>query len=316
MLSIPDTFPHDLAPFKSDLSMPYTLTPGPAASAFLGELANRRLVGSRFKDGGTIVVPAQDFCPKSGDSEFDLVETPSTGVLNGFTETDAGIIGLIRIDGTDFDFPHLIVGAAYGDLKVGQRVEAVWAADASENSILAIEGFRLAPDAPVGEVKPFDGASQPIEAIPYQLDLHYEHAFGPYYGRLFDEIKTSRRIMGVRTSNGEGALLPPRELDDITHRKTGTWVEVKQTGTVRAMSVIHLQFLGQKQPPPYIYAEIILDGALTRLIHNVAGIDMNRAKELVKPGTRVRAVWRDGEPTGSLGDISHFEVIDGEEEDR
>ena len=88
---------------------------------------------------------------------------------------------------------------------------------------------------------------------------------------------------------------------------------MKQTGTVRACSVIHLQFIGQKQPPPYVYAEIILDGALTRLIHNIAGIDMSRAKELVKPGTRVRAVWRDGEPTGSMADISHFEVIDDKE---
>jgi len=37
---------------------------------------------------------------------------------------------------------------------------------------------------------------------------------------------------------------------------------------------------------------------------------MSRAKELVKPGTRVRAVWREGDRTGSLTDISHFEVID------
>ena len=141
------------------------------------------------------------------------------------------------------------------------------------------------------------------------MTLHYEHAFGPYYGRLFDEIKTNRRIMGVRTSDGEGALLPPREIDDITHRPTGTWVEVKQTGTVRAMSVIYLEFIGQKQPPPYVYAEIMLDGALTRLIHYVSGFDIKRAKELVKPGTRVRAVWHE-ERTGSLNDISHFEIID------
>jgi uncharacterized OB-fold protein len=45
----------------------------------------------------------------------------------------------------------------------------------------------------------------------------------------------------------------------------------------------------------------------------VAGLDMNRAKELVKPGTRVRAVWRD-QRTGALDDISHFEIIpDGEQ---
>lgn len=311
MLSKPDTFPIDLEPLKSDLSMPYTLTPGRAAGTFLAEIKNGRIVGSKFRNSGTVVVPAQDFCPRSGDSEFDLVEAPHTGCLTAFTETEAGLIGLLRIDGSDVDFVHRIVGAKYEDLRVNMRVKAVWATGA-EDGINCIQGFRPAPDAPMGEIRPLGEAAAPLEVIPYQLDLHYEHAFGPYYGRLFDEIRTNRRIMGVRTPDGEGALLPPREICDVTHKPTGTWVELKQTGTVRAMSVIYLQFLGQKQPPPYIYAEIMLDGALTRLIHNVAGIDMSRAKELVKPGTRVRAVWRE-ERTGSLDDISHFEVIDGEE---
>jgi uncharacterized OB-fold protein len=310
MLSIPDTYPIDLAPFKSVLSMPYTLTPGPAAGTFLAEIGKGRIVGSKFKGSGTVVAPALDFCPKSGDSEFELVLVPNVGTISSFTETEKGLIALIRLDGTDFDFCHRIVSAAYEDLKVGARVEAVWAKGV-ENSVLAIEGFRLAPGAKAGSVAPLNDAEKPLQVVPYHMDLHYEHAFGPYYGRLFDEIKTNRRIMGVRTPDGEGAFLPPREFCDITHKPSGTWVELKQTGVVRAMSVIHLEFLGQKQPPPYIYAEIILDGASTKLIHNIAGIDMSRAKELVKPGTRVRAVWRE-ERTGSLADISHFEVIDGD----
>lgn len=308
MLSIPDTYPIDLAPLKSVLSMPYTLTPGRAAGAFLAEIGKRRIVGSKFKASGVVVAPALDFCPISGDSEFDLVQVPHVGAITAFTETDAALIALIRLDGTDVDFPHRIVGATYDDLSVGARVEAVWA-DGVENSLLAIEGFKLAPGAPTGEVVPLIDAAESTKVIPYQMDLYYEHAFGPYYGRLFDEIRTSRRIMGVRTPDGEGALLPPRELCDITHKPSGTWVELKQTGTVRAMSVIHLEFTGQKQSPPYIYAEIVLDGASTKLIHNIAGLDMNRAKELVRPGTRVRAVWRE-ERTGSLSDISHFEVIE------
>lgn len=312
MRAIPDTFPTDLAPLKSVLSMPYTLTPGRAAGVFLAEINRQRLVGSRFKPSGKIIAPAQDFCPISGDSEFDFVEVPATGTLNAFTQTQAGIIGLIRIDGTDADFPHRIVNATLNELAIGARVEAVWA-DGPANSILRIAGFRLAPNAPVGKVRPLVDPAAALGQIPYQMDLHYEHAFGPYYGRLFDEIKHNRRIMGVRVPDGDGALLPPREFCDVTHRQTGTWVEVKQTGTVRAMSVIYLEFIGQKQPPPYVYAEIMLDGANTRMIHNIAGIDMHRAKDLVKPGTRVRAVWREGDRTGSLDDISHFEIIDGQQ---
>ena len=186
---------------------------------------------------------------------------------------------------------------------LGELVGASWIG-------LARAVRKPAPDAPVGEISELENPADPIQVVPYELSLHYEHAFGPYYGRMFDEIKSNRKIMGVRTPDGEGAFLPPREICDVTHKPTGAWVQVGQTGTVRAMSIIHMEFVGQTRKPPYIYAEIKLDGASTRLIHNVHIPDMSKAKELVKPGTRVRAVWREGEATGSLADISHFEVID------
>jgi uncharacterized OB-fold protein len=293
--------------------MPYTLTPGRAAGTFLAEIGKHRIVGSRFKNSGKVIVPAQDFCPESGDSEFDFIEAPSTGTLTAFTETAEGIIALVRIDGSDVDFSHRLVDVAIDEVNVGDRVEVVWAEPEIENSILNIAGFRPAPDAPQGKIKELTAPAEPLEVIPYQMDLHYEHAFGPYYGRMFDEIKHNRRIMGVKSPEGDGAYLPPRETCDISHRKTGIWVEVKSTGTVRGMSVIHIEFVGQKLKPPYIYAEIKLDGASTRLIHTVRVDDMERAKELVKPGTRVKAVWADSH-TGSMEDISHFEVIDDEQE--
>lgn len=292
--------------------MPYTLTPGRAAGSFLAELRNKRLVGSRFKASGKVVAPAQDFCPHTGESEFDLVIVPSTGVVNAFTEVGDDIIAMIRIDGSDFDFPHRISSASYEDLEAGMRVEAVWAhGDVSESEpMLALASFKPAPEAPVGKIMKLDNPSEPLTVVPYKMELHYEHAFGPYYGRMFDEIKTGRKIMGVRTPDGEGAFLPPREICDVTHKPTGTWVELKHTGTVRACSIINLEFIGQTRKPPYVYAEIKLDGASTRLIHTILLDDMTNAKDIVKPGTRVRAVWSDADPTGSLSDISHFELID------
>jgi hypothetical protein len=307
MLQAPDSFPIDRPPLQSTLSMPYTLTPGRATGTFLAETKNRRMVGSRCRSSGLVCVPAQDVCPRSGGSDMEFVQAPDTGTVTGFTRTAAGLIATLRIDGADFDFVHRIVDAEFEALTVGVRVQAVWADEATQ-SILDIRGFRLAPDASEGRIEPLLDAAEPLPMVPYQLDLHYEHAFGPFYGRLFDEIGTSRRIVGVRSSSGEGVLLPPREFDDISHTRTGTWAALPDTGIVKAMSVIHLEFKGQKEPPPYIYAEIQLDGAVTRLIHSIKGIDMSRAAELVKPGTRVRAVWSD-QRTGSLSDISHFEPI-------
>ena len=309
MLQAPDSYPVDRPPLKSTIAMAYTLTPGRAAGTFLAETANRRLVGSRFKSG-LVCAPAEDFCPTTGESDPELVQAPDTGTLTGFTQTEAGIIGSIRIDGADFDCVHLIVQAGLDELSIGARVQAVWAETAAK-SVLDIAGFRPAPGAPKGEIQTLQHAADPIPMLPYDMALHYEHAFGPFYGRLFDEIGTRRQIMGVRSSSGEGVLIPPRALDEISYTRTGTWAALPDTGTVSAMSVIHLEFRGQKEKPPYIYAEIQLDGAVTRLIHSIKGIDMSRAAELVKPGTRVRAVWSDAR-TGSLSDISHFEPIGDE----
>ena len=311
MLATPDTRTIDMGTLHSELNMPYTLTPGRAAGLFLAEMGNRRIVGSRFKSG-LVIAPAQDFSPVDGESDPELVEVPPTGVLGGFTRVDGTIIGLIRLDGCDHEFPHRIVNADLDRLAIGDRVAAVWAerGEGAEPSILAIEGFQPAPDAAVGTVTPLTDPADPVEVVPYKLNLAYEHSYGPYYGRLFDEIRTNGVIMGVRTSDGDTALLPPREIDDITHKRTGTWKACLDTGTIRACSIINLEFVGQTRPPPYVYAEIVLDGASTRMIHMIDIDDVEAAKTRIKPGTRVRAIWTKGERKGSLADIERFEVID------
>ena len=142
------------------------------------------------------------------------------------------------------------------------------------------------------------------------MKLHYEHAYGPYYGRMFDEIRELGRIVGVRTSNGDDAFHPPRERDDLTHKRTGTWKACEDTGTIRGCSIINLEFIGQTRPPPYVYAEIVLDGASTRLIHMIDIERVEWAKVNIKPGSRVRAIWTTSERSGSLRDIERFELID------
>ena len=61
---------------------------------------------------------------------------------------------------------------------------------------------------------------------------------------------------------------------------------------------------------PYVYAEVVLDGASTKMIHVIEIDDLEHAKKNIKPGTRVRAVWTKGERKGRVSDIERFEVID------
>ena len=307
MYSAPDSYPIDLSTFHSEISMPYTLTPGRAAGTFLAEVKNRRIIASRFPSG-RVIAPAQDFSSLDGEELETFAEAPQTGTLTAFTRVDGKVIGFIRLDGCDNDFPHRIL-ADLGELSIGQRVAAEWD-DGVENSVLAIKGFKPAPDAPVGAVKSLVATEQPLGVIPYSMTLHYEHAYGPYYGRLFDEIRENGQVMGVRRPGVDMALLPPREIDDITHQRTGTWKVCADTGAIRACSIINMEVYGQTRKVPYVYAEIVLDGASTRMIHVIEIDDLETAKRTIKPGTRVRAVWTKGERKGRVSDIERFEVID------
>lgn len=309
MYSAPETYPMDLATFPSQISMPYRLTPGRSAGIFLAEMPNRRIVGSKFSDG-KVIAPAQDFSPVDGEEPVALVQVPETGKLTAFTRVKGEVIGLIQLDGCANSFPHKILGDL-GDLAVGQRVAAQWAGS-DETSIMAIKGFAPAPDAAIGEVSELADPAEPLGVVNYSMTLDYEHSYGPYYGRMFDEIREHGRVMGVRTSGGDDALLPPREVDDISHKRTGTWKACANTGTIRACSIINMEVFGQTRQVPYVYAEIVLDGASTRMVHMIDVDDLETAKTTVKPGTRVRAIWTKGERKGRVSDIERFEVIEDE----
>jgi uncharacterized protein len=301
--------PSENPSFAGWIELPYTLTTGRAASVFLAALASRRIAGSRCASCNDVIVPAQDFCAACGETLDELVEVASTGSLSGFTRTPAGLLGLIRLDGASTDMVHKLLDVDLGELKIGQRVRARWAEE-STGSMLDIAGFEPA-DSPVAQgVKPLEQTEKPVVEQAYSLRLDYRHAYGPYYGRLFDGIATSRRIQGVRCPSCDCVLVPPREYCDVCFVRTAEWVDVPDTGVIKAFSIIHLEFVGQVREPPYVYAEIVLDGAATRLIHTIGGIDVEDARERLRPGMAVRAVWKqDGEPAGTLEDILYFEPV-------
>ena len=314
MYQSPASFPLDLPPLESTISLPYRLTPGQSTGTFLAELRSKRIVATRCTQCARIEVPAQDTC-RCGSDALEFVQLAPTGTLTGFTKTPDFTLGLIRLDGADCDLLHRLVepgndtGTRTGtDWLEGQRVVAQWSEDRS-GEMMDLAGFRATAymDKHAHAPQKLTDAQAPVDSLVTSLTLHYQHARGPYYGRLFDEMQTSGRIMGVRCPSCHSVLLPPRELCDICFVKTGTWVDVADTGVLLAFSIIHLKFVGQFREPPYVYAEIMLDGASTKVIHTLEGVDVDSAPKWLKPGARVKAVWKDT-LRGSLNDISHFEL--------
>ena len=306
MFQSPATQPLDLPPLHSTISLPYRLTPGKATGTFLAELASKRIVATRCQKCSRIEVPAQDVC-SCGNDELELVVVAAQGKLTSFTRTPEFTLGLIRLDGTHCDLLHRLVGDV--DWQVDSRVAAIWA-ESPQGTVMDLAGFGPATADTGADIQPIllVESRAPIDSMPTTLTLDYQHARGPYFGRLFDEMQTSGRILGIRCPSCQSVLLPPRELCDICFVKTGTWVDVADSGVLQAFSIIHLKFVGQTREPPYVYAEIILDGAATKIIHVLDGVDVDTAPKWLKPGMRVKAVWKT-ELKGSLNDISHFELI-------
>ena len=265
------------------LKMPYTLTPGRATGIFLAALAQQQILGSRCTACSTVRVPAQDVCPDCGGESPEIVRVPETGVLEAWTQTDQGVIALVRLDGTDISLLHRLVSADGAEM--GGRVSAVWN-DERTGAITDISGFAVAPNAALGTVSAIDLATiEPIELMNYTMQLDYQHAYGHYYGTLFDGVKNDRRIRGVRCPSCRNVLVPPRPYCDACFVPTADWMDVPDTGVVQACSVVHIEFMGQRVPPPYVYAEIVLDGTATRLIHTVGGLSAESAREGgVRPG--------------------------------
>jgi uncharacterized OB-fold protein len=257
------------------------------------------------------VVPAQDYCSRCGAEQNKLVSVPQTGAVTAITRTAEGTVALIRLDGIDTDMMHRVDESA-GTVAIGDRVEAVWAPE-PVGTILNLAHF--APStAAVSTTGTGDLAEAPqedlVEQIVYSLSLPYRHSYGANYGRLFDELGARSGLIGSKCPNCHNVLVPPRAYCELCYVKTEQFVQVKDTGRLQAFSVIHMEFVGQTRKPPYVYAEVVLDGASTRLIHNLAGIDMETAKEKLSIGMPVRAVWKpEDQRNGTLDDIDYFEPV-------
>ncbi|MHB2029140.1 MAG: Zn-ribbon domain-containing OB-fold protein [Acidimicrobiales bacterium] len=293
---------------ETSINLPYSLTTGLAAGSFLAELANHRILGSRCNTCSIVITPAQDYCNRCGSETREFVELPDTGSITAVTYTAKAALILVRLDGADTDFLHRLIDPT-SKVTIGARVRATWAKTASQ-SILDIEGFELHESVVNANSLKDSIGVEPITEVPYAISLDYRHSYGRHYGRMFDELASSRRILGSLCPSCSNVLVPPREYCDLCFVRTESHVDVLDTGILQAFSIIHLEFVGQTREPPYVYAEIVLDGSATRLIHTMGGFDIADAKDLLTVGMPVRAVWKDpADCVGTLNDIEYFEPL-------
>jgi hypothetical protein len=137
------------------------------------------------------------------------------------------------------------------------------------------------------------------------MEFPYRHSTGEVIGRFLAGLKEQKRIWGQRLPGG-GVAVPPLGYSETDAAPTREWVEVRDTGVVTAVALVH-QPLERQHPftTPFAFVLVRLDGADTALAHVVRD-DLDE----LRVGSRVKAVWApDGERTGSIRDIACFRVI-------
>ncbi|MFJ6014991.1 Zn-ribbon domain-containing OB-fold protein [Streptomyces sp. NPDC092952] len=117
----------------------YRYTPGRAQSAYLGALADRRIVGERCPSCHKVYVPPRGACPTCGVATTEQVEVGPRGTVTTFCIVNIKAKNLdidvpyvyahVALDGADLALHARIGGIPYDQVRMGLRVEPVWTED-------------------------------------------------------------------------------------------------------------------------------------------------------------------------------------------
>ena len=128
---------------EHDVWLPYKFAIGPVFKQFYDGLQQEKILGNKCPKCGKILVPARTFCPECFVDMDEWVEVSQEGEIVTWTVAADEFFGmpsnppfvgaLIRLDGTECNFLHLIGGFVLNNqdilrskIKQGVKVRAVW----------------------------------------------------------------------------------------------------------------------------------------------------------------------------------------------
>lgn len=137
---------------EGEIHIKYKWAMGKAGERFFTELRDKKkIMGTKCKQCGRILVPPRIFCEECFVDEMEWVEVEPEGVLMTFGDSyfstdgkkldDPWMLGIVRLNGSDGGLIHFISESRPEDLKIGMPMEAVFK-DEPEGNILDIQYFR------------------------------------------------------------------------------------------------------------------------------------------------------------------------------
>ena len=139
---------------ESSLVFPYKHSTGQTIGRFLAGLKEQKAIWGQRVAGLGVVVPPSGYSEVDGSAAGEWVEVGTAGVVTAVAVVHEPIAGfhpaeqpfayvLVKLDGADTALAHIVLDGLER-LRVGSRVEVVWAADdARKGTIHDIAGFRL-----------------------------------------------------------------------------------------------------------------------------------------------------------------------------
>jgi len=117
----------------------YRIPAGAVTDRYLRALADKRIEGLRCGSCAKVYVPPRGVCPVCSVRMTEAVEVPHTGVVTTFCVVNVPFEGQllkppyacahILLDGADLPLFHLIDGCDVAEVRMGMRVQVVWAPD-------------------------------------------------------------------------------------------------------------------------------------------------------------------------------------------
>lgn len=134
------------------INISYKWSVGKAGERFFSEIRdNKRIMGTKCRQCGRILVPPRIFCEECFVEDMEWVEVEPTGTLATFGDSyfstdgkrlkDPWMLGIVRLKGTDGGLIHFIGEARPEDLQIGMPMEIVFK-DKREGNIHDIQYFR------------------------------------------------------------------------------------------------------------------------------------------------------------------------------
>jgi uncharacterized OB-fold protein len=118
------------------IQIPYKYTSGQALLRFFRGLIKQQIWASCCGSCGRVHVPPTEFCGRCWQSISDWQELPAKGELISYTTRQFSLdtsftkspkaFGLIKLEGADTSFVHLIAEVEAQKLFTVKRVEAIW----------------------------------------------------------------------------------------------------------------------------------------------------------------------------------------------